>query len=59
LDISDRITVTYNAQSYALDAIAKQIEFISNEVLATSMAYDSGLDQGENELGLVVTLMKA
>lgn len=58
-DISDRITVTYNAQSHVLDAIVSQSEFISNEVLATSMVCDAGLDQGENELGLAVTLMKA
>jgi hypothetical protein len=42
-----------------LDAIVSHSEFISNEVLATSMVCDAGLDQGENELGLAVTLMKA
>jgi isoleucyl-tRNA synthetase len=58
-DISDRITVTYNAHPEVLNAITMHSEHIYTEVLATSLTVDQTLELGDNELALVLTLMKA
>jgi isoleucyl-tRNA synthetase len=58
-DISDRITVTYNALPEVLNAITMHSEHICTEVLATSLTVDQTLELGDNELALVLTLMKA
>jgi len=57
-DISDRINVSYNANSEVMSAISGDLEHIQNEVLATNMQVNVDLDLGDNELGLVVTLVK-
>jgi len=58
-DISDRITVTYNALPQILAAISAQASHICGEVLATSMTRDESIEVGENELGIALTLKKA
>lgn len=57
-EISDRISITWNAQAEIAEAINAAHESISREVLATSMELDSALPMGENELGLTVRLTK-
>ncbi len=59
LDISDRITVSYNAQPQVLAAISAQDSHICDEVLATSMSCDESIELGDNELGIALTLKKA
>jgi isoleucyl-tRNA synthetase len=59
LDISDRISITYNALPQIADAISAQDSHISGEVLATSLTRDESLEVGENELGLTVNLKRA
>ena len=59
LDISDRITVTYNAQPQVLAAISAQDSHICGEVLATSLTCDESIKLGDNELGIALTLKKA
>jgi isoleucyl-tRNA synthetase len=59
LDISDRITITFNAEPQTLAAIAAQNSHICAEVLATSLTHDDSIAMGENELGLALTLKKA
>jgi isoleucyl-tRNA synthetase len=59
LDISDRITVAYNALPQTLAAISAQDSHICNEVLATSLTRDESIEMGENELGIALTLKKA
>jgi isoleucyl-tRNA synthetase len=59
LDISDRITITFNAEPQTLAAIAAQNSHICGEVLATSLTHDDSIAMGENELGLALTLKKA
>jgi isoleucyl-tRNA synthetase len=58
-DISDRITVTYNALPQTLAAISAQNSHICNEVLATSLTRDESIEVGENDLGIALTLRKA
>ncbi|MEI6811349.1 MAG: isoleucine--tRNA ligase [Actinomycetes bacterium] len=58
-DISDRISVQWNAQPEIAQAISGAHESISREVLATSIELDVTLPLGENELGLNVRLTKA
>jgi isoleucyl-tRNA synthetase len=57
-DISDRINISYNANTDVLEAIAQDLSHIQGEVLATQMQPDSELNLGDNELGLVVKLVK-
>ena len=59
LDISDRITVTYNALPQILAAISAQASHICDEVLATSMTRNESIELGDNELGIALTLKKA
>ena len=57
-DISDRISVSYNANDDVLAAIAGDLAHIQGEVLATQMQASSDLALSENELGLTVNLVK-
>jgi isoleucyl-tRNA synthetase len=58
-DISDRITVSYNAEPQTLAAVAAQDSHICNEVLATGLTRDESIALGENELGIALILKKA
>jgi isoleucyl-tRNA synthetase len=58
-DISDRISVTYNALPQILAAITAHAAHICEEVLATSLVHDGSLEAGENDLGIALTLKKA
>ena len=57
-EISDRIKVSYNANSEVIAAIQEDLSHIQGEVLATEMQADGALDLGSNELGLTVKLVK-
>ena len=59
LDISDRITVNWNApEKIALAIIESEVE-ISSEVLATKMVRQSKQSNSDNELGLWLELIKS
>jgi isoleucyl-tRNA synthetase len=57
-DISDRVNISYIANSDVMAAITADLSHIQGEVLATQMHVDSQLALGENELGLTVKLVK-
>ena len=57
-DISDRISISYNANADVMAAIASDLEHIMGEVLATEMQVDAAMSTGDNELGLTVKLVK-
>jgi len=56
-DISDRINVSYNANSDVIAAIAGDLAHIQSEVLAIQMQSDDALELSDNELGLTVNLV--
>ena len=58
LDISDRITVNWNAPAELAKAINNAIPEISSEVLATEMIQISGQDASDSEIGLWLKLIK-
>jgi len=58
LDISDRITVNWNAPSATASAISAAVGEISAEVLATSMVQVKSENDSSNELGLWLNLIK-
>jgi isoleucyl-tRNA synthetase len=58
-DISDRITIAWNAAEEHLDTIESGATHISEEVLATSMVRDQTLITEDAELGLVFKIRKA
>jgi len=58
LDISDRITVNWNAPADLANAINNAIAEISAEVLATEMKQISAEKSSENEIGLWLNLIK-
>jgi hypothetical protein len=58
LDVSDRITVNWNAPEQVAKAIASAIEEIGAEVLATKFNHQTGESNSENELGLWLNLVK-
>ena len=58
LDISDRITVNWNAPSATASAISQAVDEISAEVLATSMVQVKSENNSSNELGLWLNLIK-
>jgi isoleucyl-tRNA synthetase len=58
-EISDRISVTYNANSETHEAIKSELSFICSEVLATTIVQDTALDLGENDLGMNAVLSKS
>jgi isoleucyl-tRNA synthetase len=57
-EISDRINISYNANTDVMAAIAADQSHIQGEVLATQMQVDIALSIGDNELGLTVKLIK-
>jgi isoleucyl-tRNA synthetase len=57
-DISDRISVSYNANDDVMAAIAGGGQHIQSEVLATQIQVDSSIQLSDNELGLAVLLVK-
>ena len=59
LDISDRISVTWNATDEIANAIASNLAHIQDEVLALNMVRDSSRSVLDNELGLFVELTKS
>ena len=58
LDISDRITVKWNAPESTSNAISAAIEEISAEVLATTMVQVKSESNKSDELGLWLNLVK-
>ena len=58
-EISDRISVKWNARDEIVDAIEAGISHISDEVLATAFTREAKLAYGDNELGLEVALSKS
>ncbi|CAB5143005.1 unannotated protein [freshwater metagenome] len=58
LDISDRITVNWNAPTDLANAINGAISEISNEVLATEMNQITSETTSQNEIGLWLKLTK-
>jgi isoleucyl-tRNA synthetase len=59
LDISDRISVTWNATDQMAAAIESDSAHIAHEVLALSMTRDVSLQVNDNEVGVEVVLVKA
>ena len=57
-EISDRITVTWNASAEIAAAIEADQQHIADEVLATSMVRDSALAITDTEVGVEVKLAK-
>ena len=57
-DISDRISVTWNAPMLLAEAITNSVEAISDEVLALEFKRDSEQPFGSNELELFLQLTK-
>ena len=58
LDVSDRITVNWNAPEQVASAITSATAEISAEVLATTLVQDKGQSSDGNELGLWLNLVK-
>jgi isoleucyl-tRNA synthetase len=58
-DISDRISVRWNAPAELLSAIEDSSAHISDEVLAISFQRDEAVALEENDLGVGVVLAKA
>jgi isoleucyl-tRNA synthetase len=58
LDVSDRITVNWNAPAQVASAITSATAEISAEVLATTLVQDKGQSSDGNELGLWLNLVK-
>jgi isoleucyl-tRNA synthetase len=58
-DISDRITITWNATDEIASTIESSIAHISEEVLATSNTRDNGMAVSDAELGFVFAISKA
>jgi isoleucyl-tRNA synthetase len=58
-DISDRISVRWNAPADLVDTISQSASHISDEVLALSFERDDRVVQEENELAVGVVLKKA
>ena len=57
-EISDRITVRWGARQEVKDAVSKNLEIIGSETLATSLTFEAGKTNNENELGLWLELVK-
>jgi isoleucyl-tRNA synthetase len=58
LDISDRISVTWNATDEMAAAIETDLAHIADEVLALSITRDAGLAINDTEIGVEVVLVK-
>jgi isoleucyl-tRNA synthetase len=59
LEISDRISIVWNASTEIISAIDIHSLHIQEEVLAISMVRDETLTINESEFGLTVVLTKA
>jgi isoleucyl-tRNA synthetase len=59
LEVTDRITLTWNASEDVARAINNQADEISQEVLAISINRDNSLPLGDNELGLALKVSKS
>lgn len=57
-DISDRITLEWNAKDEYVDSITDHISHIGDEVLAIKLNRDANLAPADNELGLALRLTK-
>ena len=57
-EISDRISVAWNATPEIAEAINNHLKHIQDEVLALSMICDHGINFDENEIGLAVVITK-
>jgi len=57
-DISDRISVRWNASSEVSQAITKNLELIGDETLATKFENVAGKSDDSNEMGLWLELAK-
>ena len=57
-DISDRITVRWGGHEEVAQAVSKNLEVIGSETLATSLFFEAGKTNSENELGLWLELVK-
>ena len=58
-EISDRISVRWNAEQSVLTAITSAKSHISDEVLALEFERDETIATSDNELGIEVVLKKA
>ena len=58
-DITDRISVRWNAPEELIETITRNVARISDEVLALSFERDQSVSQEENELAVGVVLTKA
>jgi isoleucyl-tRNA synthetase len=58
-DISDRITLTWNATDEIAAAIESDMQHIADEVLALSMVRDISLTVTDAEIGVEVVLVKS
>jgi isoleucyl-tRNA synthetase len=58
-DISDRISVTWNAPDEIANAVRASVEHISAEVLATDFTYDASVALSDGELGFNAKLQKS
>ena len=58
-DISDRISIKFNANEDIVRIVLAGIEHIKDEVLALVIAHDASISLAENELGMSVELIKA
>jgi isoleucyl-tRNA synthetase len=58
LDVSDRITVNWNAPEQVASAIRSAVSEISAEVLATNLVQDKDQSSDGNELGLWLKLVR-
>ena len=59
LEVTDRISVIWNAHTEVAAAIAKNLELIANEVLALELSHQTLLAHGDNELGLSLRVTKS
>jgi isoleucyl-tRNA synthetase len=58
-EISDRISIRWNAEQSVVSAIISAQDHISDEVLALEFVRDETLATSENDLGIEVVLKKA
>ena len=58
-EISDRISIVWNASAEIVNAVANHSQHIHDEVLAISMVRDEDLSFSDSEFGLTVILTKA
>jgi len=58
-DISDRISVAWNAPEEIANAVRASVEHISAEVLATDFTYDASVTLSDGELGFNAKLQKS